>query len=409
MTKRLRFIERCLFFLTVFLLPTQLGLHFWPSFAFVYGIRVDYLSPTIYLTDILIALLLGLLCINAKKNFLKFIHKKRWYFYCFFAFVFLNILFSSLRIVSFLKWLKILEVVLFAVYVYLRQEFLRDKAFLKTLFYSGFFFAIIGVSQVLLSRTTGLFYLMGERNFVLSTPGIALYNFAGKQILRAYSTFSHPNSFAGFLGILIILVFWRKSFVKKGLFYFGLLVISLAFFLTFSLSAALSLMAVSLMAIFFENGVKIKKIAFTFLLLAIVASLVIPVAARQINLKAVGDNISQRMDLAYISGRIFSEKFLTGIGANNFVVNSVKFAGLNKYTWILQPVHNIFLLALSEYGILGLFCLFALFYKMTRSFRKEAILATMFVVFVGVFDHYFLTLQQNLLYLGLLVGYSFTS
>ena len=33
-------------------IPTQLGLHFWPEWSKVAGIRVDYLSPVLYLTDI---------------------------------------------------------------------------------------------------------------------------------------------------------------------------------------------------------------------------------------------------------------------------------------------------------------------------------------------------------------------
>src|SRR3989338_9410931 len=50
-------IENALFFLTLLFLPTQLGRHFWPSFSYILGIRTDYLSPTLYLTDILILLL----------------------------------------------------------------------------------------------------------------------------------------------------------------------------------------------------------------------------------------------------------------------------------------------------------------------------------------------------------------
>ena len=43
-----------LFYLLLLLLPTQLGKHFWPTFSYVLGTRVDYLSPTLYLTDIII-------------------------------------------------------------------------------------------------------------------------------------------------------------------------------------------------------------------------------------------------------------------------------------------------------------------------------------------------------------------
>src|SRR4051812_29891213 len=45
-----------LYFLLLLLLPTQLGKHFWPPFAFVHGLRIDYLSPTVYLTDLLLLL-----------------------------------------------------------------------------------------------------------------------------------------------------------------------------------------------------------------------------------------------------------------------------------------------------------------------------------------------------------------
>ena len=46
--------------LIIFLMPTQLGLHFWPLSSLVYGIRVDYLAPTIYFLDILLILFLSL-------------------------------------------------------------------------------------------------------------------------------------------------------------------------------------------------------------------------------------------------------------------------------------------------------------------------------------------------------------
>src|ERR1700690_3602089 len=47
-------IHRFFFFLLILLLPTQLGYHFWPNWVLVLGRRVDYLSPTLYGTDILL-------------------------------------------------------------------------------------------------------------------------------------------------------------------------------------------------------------------------------------------------------------------------------------------------------------------------------------------------------------------
>jgi hypothetical protein len=50
-------ISNLIFYFLILFLPTQLGRHFFTSFSFVSGIRVDYLSPTIYFTDILVLLL----------------------------------------------------------------------------------------------------------------------------------------------------------------------------------------------------------------------------------------------------------------------------------------------------------------------------------------------------------------
>ena len=54
---RLKFLEKSFFYAIILFLPAQLGKHFWPQFSFVDGIRIDYLSPTLYFTDILILLL----------------------------------------------------------------------------------------------------------------------------------------------------------------------------------------------------------------------------------------------------------------------------------------------------------------------------------------------------------------
>ena len=53
-------IQRLLFFALILGIPTQFGRHFWPDFSFVSGVRVDYLSPTLYVTDILIFLIFAL-------------------------------------------------------------------------------------------------------------------------------------------------------------------------------------------------------------------------------------------------------------------------------------------------------------------------------------------------------------
>src|SRR3990167_5592136 len=100
-------IERFLFYSLIILLPTQLAYHFWPDWSFIFGIRVDYLAPAIYLTDVLVVLLLVI-----SRTKIKFS-----YFLAFSFLAFLNIYFSISPWASFFKWLKILGLIFLALYV----------------------------------------------------------------------------------------------------------------------------------------------------------------------------------------------------------------------------------------------------------------------------------------------------
>jgi hypothetical protein len=55
---------------------------------------------------------------------------------------------------------------------------------------------------------------LGERYFTISTPGIAKVAMQGKEILRAYGTFSHPNSLAGFYLLQYVFILYEKRFNK---------------------------------------------------------------------------------------------------------------------------------------------------------------------------------------------------
>src|SRR5580692_2023869 len=77
-------IESLLLSLFFLFLPTQLGKHFWPDFSIVSGIRIDYLSPIIYVTDILVVLLFAFFLVRQMRLFKisKITSKKFIYFFC---------------------------------------------------------------------------------------------------------------------------------------------------------------------------------------------------------------------------------------------------------------------------------------------------------------------------------------
>ncbi|MCG2691495.1 O-antigen ligase family protein, partial [Microgenomates group bacterium] len=96
-----------------------------------------------------------------------------------------------------------------------------------------------------------------------------------------------------------------------------------------------------------------------------------------------------------------------GVGLNNFTVTMEKYGYVTATTRFLQPVHNIYLLILSETGLIGLAGFIYLLYKGRSLFIDKVQpchLALLILLFLGLFDHYFFTLQQGLLLLTILLA-----
>lgn len=356
MTSKFKPLEKWILLILLFLLPSQLAYHFWPQFAFVFGIRVDYLAPTVYLTDILVVALLV-------KNFDLFRRHARLLGFIFILGL-INTLFSTLPSASFFRWVKIFEMAAFALYVAEQKAVKLDEIY-KVIFYSTIFFSLIGVFQFVVGSTLGrLFYLFGERSFSVSTPGIALTNVWGKQFLRAYSTFSHPNSLAGYLGIVLILSSAVRN--KTRWFLVGWLIVVLGFVLTFSLTAYCAMVLIYALFSVTKNSNIFRKATLFLLTSATVFSVALPIAAETflLSFRGLPSNIYQRIDLAVVSGKMISHKFLLGEGLNTFVFAATKIKGAVTYSWLMQPVHNIYLLIFSELGIMGLLGFSLLLYKL---------------------------------------------
>ena len=411
MTVNFERIERFLNYLLVFLLPTQIAFHFWPASAFVFGIRVDYLAPSVYLTDILFLILFGVWFSGHHKNFLSLINKHKTLILLFLLIAVINIVFSFSVLPTVYKWIKTIEMAAFAFYVWARRDIFGSRAVYESLYLSLIFFSLIGIAQFFKGGTLGgILYYMGERSFSLSTPGIALVSLWGRSFLRAYSTLPHPNAFAGFLGAGM-LILWghysKKSFSKKIP---GLVIISLGFLLTFSLAAFLTAILCAAVYWMYLKKFFTKSNLFLFVLAFFLVSLLLPVVSGWLQSLGItyGESVSQRLDLAVVSGSIISHRFLVGSGLNTFIIEEARGVLTNSHYWLLQPVHNIYLLVMSEVGIGGLLLLYFLFSKILGGllYRRNTgiFLAVIFIMITGLFDHYWFTLQQNLLLLGLLIG-----
>lgn len=413
MISKLRIIERNLNLLLLFLLPTQLAIHYWPQFSFIFGIRIDYLAPSIYFTDILFLSLFIFWAINFWKRIFSDIRKNFNYIVVLLLFVGVNSIFSSFTAISLIKWLKVVELLVFAYYLKQRNDVFTKKDVSKTLFYSLLTFSVIGILQFINGKTLGgVLYYLGERSFSIFTPGIALFNVFGKNFLRAYSTFPHPNSLAGYFGLSLIYLYFNKVNVNKFIKIVGFILIIVALILTVSTSVFLGLVVCVFIYLTFQRFLVGKETYTTMFIILFALSLFLSLFSKLFINSSIKIPLSykERIELADVSGKIISDNWITGVGLNTFIPNENNITSSLDGNRLFQPVHNIYLLIFSETGIIGIVLLYLLFYKINsiniKLNNKIGTLLVYFILITGLFDHYWFTIQQNLFILVLLLTVS---
>lgn len=384
-------------------MPTQVGFHFWPDFSFVSGVRVDYLSPTLYLTDILIIVLFVACFLNKKISF-----RPNIYFLFFYCLLFLGALLSKSIPAAILGIVKLSEFIFLGFYIY--KNVSLSKTFLKVLSLGLIFESLLGILQFLNHASIGgIFYYFGERTFSSTTPGIANASINGALILRPYATFSHPNVLAAYLlfGIAFLFFFAKtKTRFEKYFFAVTITVSSICLILTLGRVAILGFGFLALFRLIGALKNKSKQgVVLIFGLIIVCLAVLLPNLGR-FNLSLTDESVVQRETLAKASLRMIENHPFSGVGINNFLIELPNYTR-NKAFFYLQPVHNIFLLAFSQIGLIaGLMFMILLFFAF-RSANIKFKFMLFLVCLLGFFDHYFLTLQQAQILFALALGLSF--
>ncbi len=385
-------INQVLLFLLFLFLPTQLGKHFFFDFSYLHGVRVDYLAPTIYLTDIIIFLLVIL---NLKKILLLGRNKKILLILILFL---INIFFSLSIPTSIYHLIKIIE--LAALVVIVKKNKLPEKKVLAAFLAGGLIEFFLAVLQLINKHSLqGIFYFLGERRLTLSTIGVAKASLSGIEILRPYATFSHPNSLAGFY---LLLYFYFLTNKKMGSFfllkYLFLLVSSLIIFFSFSKTAIITYLILN--TLYFILNTKNKCRPCTM------AKILIPLIIATIFLTAKTDplTLAKRLTLAKNSLTIILKRPLTGTGLGSYLLAQSSFPS-TYFDLLNQPVHNIFLLLIAEAGLVIIAVIIFFMKDLSKKLiQKKYLYLILTIVITGFFDHYWLTLEQNFLLLGVVVG-----
>ena len=123
----------------------------------------------------------------------------------------------------------------------------------------------------------------------------------------------------------------------------------------------------------------------------------------------MNQSIWQRIELTQAAWQMFWQSPIFGIGLGNFLPRLPEFL-LPRQFYFLQPVHNIFLLTLTETGViifgLTIFGLGLILKRLWQKRKHPLFLALLVIILTGFFDHYWLTLQQTQLLFALILGLS---
>jgi len=373
-------VSNIIFRIILVLLPSQLGLHLWPEYSRILGLKIDYLSPTIYLTHLLIVFLLVInnkkISIEIKKHFslLKII----------FILIFVNIYFSINIPLTSLKWIEFSLYFLFFLYLKNRKNLLQKN--LKYLYIS--IFLVFGIQLLQLAGQKslgGLFYWLGERGFDASTPNLPKYQFIGREFVRTPSLFSHANSLAGFMFLsLLSLRLFNSNFYSK--------IITLA-----SIIVSGSKNVILFLPLYLIKKTSLKKVLIGSLLI----TMVLINFSQTLNSSLY--TISSRLSGISHSTEVIKNHLIFGTGLGSYLNGLDDNLTGSQITYEnLQPVHNIYLLLLSEFGLVGVTLLGITFYFSKISPKQSLILSA--VLLTGLFDHYWLTLVQNKMLLTILLA-----
>ena len=393
-------------------------------------------------------------------------------------FSFLSILWAKNPQIALFRSIKLFEFVLLFFYIYKLfhvEQFTQNKLIIKRVFQIiigvSMIQSIIGICQFLIQHSIGLLWLK-ESILSQNIPGVAKMIFNSHIYIRAYGLFPHPNILGGFLAFSILIsILYLKLFhveqftsptqylkalikniqnfkiVPRGtiILIIVILVQGLALLLTFSKSAIIGLF-IGLLYLYIKivprgtilNTLKSRnfyKKAFLFFSIIVLSFFILNPNKYSLFFKS----LQERAFYLNVSRGTFLSHPLIGLGSGQFVINMENIKDIQS--WQYQPVHNVFLLVLNDFGIF-IFLLFSYFiYKLFHlstnvppqykcstwnilrgsrgtfyetSMEQSSIRNIIFIyfkaiiiifIFIMLFDHYLWDIQQGQIILWLLFGF----
>ncbi len=405
-------IEQYVFWFFLIAIPFQIRLILYsPSWYFN-----EYTSFAIYGTDILLVVLIFLWIIGKKSISFSRPTASSVVLGIFVVIAGCSLVGTLDSSVGWYRLGKLFEGILF--YYYMRHrswEISSLPAMLLALGVGGAFQSLVGITQFIKQADIGLRYL-GESVLGNNLRGVAVFfDQAGERVMRAYGTTPHPNILATYLLLalssLYVVYFRYIDYLRKWQWHTLYALILVGLFATFSRTVILSWVLLFGGGVFFwlwyfrDQWKKLFPVGITTIIVGSLFALVFwgSIIGR-LTINPTDEAIVLRQ--YYNSQALQSHQYINlGLGIGNFVPWLMKYQpGLPRELY--QPAHNVYLLIYAELGILGVGAFVAwitfLIIEFFRSIKFDAshvVILGMCIslVFIGLFDHFFWTLQQGIL------------
>jgi len=288
--------------------------------------------------------------------------------------------------------------------------------------------SLLALVQFISQKSVGL-YLLGESHLDPNLAGVAKIVSHGTKFIRGYGTFPHSNLLSAFLMTAILISLYKiftSSTRRQKILFSSLLIVNI-FGLTVTFSRA-GIGATILVTVIFLTELAISRgVRKKLLWVAAVTGIAFLAAFASFNQflftrATLTDNaVKERAFYNEIGTRIVAAHPIGGIGFGTSVLHMQQFTDQKLEPWQIQPVHNYYLLAAAEIGLVGagLWIIVLLWHlvKLLRPLIKnrqwrtdESVYRlTLGLILFGfmilmLFDHYFYTINQTQLLLWLILG-----
>ncbi len=422
MKSRLLKLEKFLFYFFVLVFFWQLRI-VWPQG----GAFNEWTSFYLYATDLILVAVLFLWLIRSGPQFKLKFDRAEIFLVIFLLVSALSISVAPDRQLAVYGLVKLLE--FSALFLYVKKNF--EQLFSWRGFWQVFIAGALAQSLVAMGQ---FFYQQSlDLKFFAESPlspdlaGVAKIVVGGAKIVRAYGLVPHPNILAAILVAAIFGLAWliikeysRLNIWRKIVCALLLAILAMALFFTFSRGVIVigGLFLIGWLVYLFKEKSYRQSIIFIFVLLFTVNCLLLTVYWPYLIAHFNVENFlaSQSVDLrAFYSQsalKMIASHLVLGVGQGNFVATLAATSAAGLEPWLWQPVHNIYLLIVSEIGVLGWLAFLAfLFLTIEGAWRGRKELTISYLLFmvgclliIGLFDHFLWDLQQGQIMFWLLLG-----